>query len=124
MKIICVLGLTILCLACGYGSSKMTPPQPGAVPVISQLVPNSAKAGDPALALTVNGSAFNQDAVVNFNGSHQTTTYMTTNLLVAMIPASAIATPGTAPDTVTNPGHAGGGGYTARAAQPRILPQR
>ena len=47
MKIISVLWLMVLCVGCGgYGSSaKVTPPQPGAVPAIAQLAPNTATAG-------------------------------------------------------------------------------
>jgi hypothetical protein len=45
--------------------------------------------------LTVNGSSFNQDAVINWNGSKQTTTFMTGKQLTTAIPASAIATSGT-----------------------------
>ena len=61
--------------------------------------------------LTVNGSSFNSDASINWNGSKQGTTYVTGKQLMAAIPMSAIATPGTVVVTVTNPGHAAGGIY-------------
>ena len=111
MKMISVLLLTLLWLGCGYSAPSASMPMAGVVPVVTQLVPNSAKSGDPGFMLTVNGSTFNQDAFINWNGSKQTTTYMTGNQLTAAIPMSAIATPGTAAVTVTNPGHAGGGIY-------------
>jgi hypothetical protein len=57
------------------------------------------------------GNTFNSDAVINWNGSKQTTTHMTGNQLTTTIPGSAIATPGTVAVTVTNPGHAAGGIY-------------
>jgi len=60
--------------------------------------------------LTVNGSSFATNAVVNWNGAPQTTTYVTGKQLMAAIPATAIATPGTVPVTVTNPGTPGSGG--------------
>ena len=59
------------------------------------------------------GSNFAANAVVNWNGSTQTTMYMTGNKLAAVIPETALATPGTVTVTVTNPGHAGGGMYGA-----------
>ena len=112
MKMVSVLLLTLLCLGCGgYKSSNSTAPSAGTVPVIMQLVPNSMKAGSAGFALTVNGSSFNTDAIINWNGTMQTTTYITGNQLMTMIPASAIATPGTVAVTVTNPGHPAGGIY-------------
>ena len=105
--------LTLLCLGCGYKSPMAASQQPGAVPAVMQLVPNTANSGDPGFTLTVNGNAFNQDAVINLNGEKQTTTFMTANQLTTTIPASAIATPGTLAVTVTNPGHAAGGIYGA-----------
>ena len=111
MKIICALWLTILCFGCGYGSSsKNTTPQPGVVPAITELSPDSANAGDPAFTLTVNGSNFNSTAVVKFNGTNQTTTFVTAKQLTAAIPASEIATAGTMPVSVTNPGTPATGG--------------
>jgi len=111
MKTISVLLLAMLVSGCGgYGNnSTASVPQPGAIPVISELVPNSAKAGSPAFTLTVNGSGFNSDAIVNWNGTK--TTFVTGKQLTATVPASAVATPGTVKVTVTNPGHAGGGAY-------------
>ncbi len=123
MKTIAVLLLALLASGCGYSKSKTSSPQPGAVPIVTDLVPNSANAGDPAFTLTVNGSTFNSDAVVKFNGAKMTTTFVTSNQVTAMIPASAIATPGAMPVTVTNPGHAAGGiygtgGTTAQTSSP------
>src|SRR5437879_4635081 len=112
MRIISLLALTILCIGCGgYGSSSMAAPQPGVVPAIAGLSPSSANAGGPGFTLTVNGSRFASNAVVNFNGMRPTTAYVSANQLTAKIPATAIATPGTAPVSVTNPGTPGGGQY-------------
>ena len=97
-------------LACGY-SSKMTPPSAGNVPAIAQLAPASMKAGSAAFTLTVNGSKFNTNAVVNWSGTAQTTTYVSGNQVSAAIPASAITAAGTVSVTVTNPGTAGTGMY-------------
>ena len=112
MKMMSVLLLILLGLGCGgYKSPSSTMPSAGTAPVIMQLVPNSMKAGSAAFTLTVNGSSFNTDAAINWNGTAQTTTYITGNQLMAMIPAAAIATAGTVAVTVTNPAHPAGGIY-------------
>ena len=110
MKIMSVLWLSLLGIGCGgYGSSaKVTPPQPAAVPAIAQLAPNSATAGSPGFTMTVNGSNFAGDAVVNWGGTKPATTFVTGKQLTAAIPATAIATAGTISVTVTNPGTPGG----------------
>ena len=110
MKIISVLWLTVLCVGCGgYGSStKVTPPQPGAVPAIAQLAPNTVTAGAPGFTLTVNGSNFAGNSVVNWGGATPSTTFVTGKQLMSAIPASMIATAGTVSVTVTNPGTPGG----------------
>lgn len=111
MKLIPVLLLTLLWSACGgYSSPSMAAPQAGIVPAIAAIVPNTSNHGDPGFTLTVNGSSFNANAVVNWNGTAQTTTHPATNQLAVMIPASAIATAGMVPVTVTNPGSSTPGG--------------
>ena len=120
MKTICtiLLGtLTLLTLACGY-SSKTTPPVAGSVPSIAQLNPNSATAGDPAFNMTVNGDHFGSKAVVNWNGTPQTTTFVTSGQLTIAVPASAVATAGQVNITVTNPGTTGTGAYGSGGTLP------
>jgi hypothetical protein len=102
--------LTAFTMACGY-SSKSTPPTAGTMPAIAQLSPTDATAGGAAFMLTVNGMNFTSQAVVNFNGAALPTTFVTGSQLTAAIPASSIATSGTAKVTVTNPGAAGNGIY-------------
>jgi len=109
--------LTLLTLACGY-SSKSTPPVAGTVPVIAQLNPGSATAGDPAFNMTVNGSHFASKAVVKWNGIDQTTTFVTSGQLTIAVPASAVATAGQAKITVTNPGTTGTGAYGSGGTLP------
>jgi hypothetical protein len=67
--------------------------------------------------MEVDGSNFGGSAKVNFNGTAMPTTFATGTKLTATIPASAVATAGTAKVTVTNPGTPGGqyGGGTAAA---------
>jgi hypothetical protein len=98
--------LMALGLGCGY-SKSMTPAQPGAVPTITLLNPSSASAGA-AVPLEVDGTNFASNAVIKFNNTAQTTTYVSTTKLTTTIPASAVMNAGTVPVTVTNPGTPGG----------------
>jgi hypothetical protein len=118
MKTICVLWLALVCAACGYSSPRNSVPQPGIVPKITELSPDNAHAGGPAFTLTVNGSSFATNAIVNWNGTGAATTFVTSNQLTAAVSAPAIATSGTVSVSVTNPGSPGsgrpyGGGGTA-----------
>jgi hypothetical protein len=110
MKIASVLLLTMFGLGCGYSTPQAAAPQPGVKPTIAALVPNTANSGDPQFMLTVNGSSFSTNAVINWNGASQATTRVTAGQLTATIPATAIATPGAVPITVTNPATPGSGG--------------
>jgi hypothetical protein len=112
VPIVLVAGLIASTLACGYSSKAAAPPQPGAMPAITQLAPPSMTSGGPAFNLVVNGSNFAAKATVNWNGTAQTnTTFVSANQLTVMIPGSAIATPGTVKVSVTNPGTPGMGQY-------------
>jgi hypothetical protein len=103
--------LTAISVACGYSSKATTPSTPGTVPTIAQLAPDSMNHGGAGFVLTVNGTNFSSSAVINFNGAAQTTKFVSGNQAMATIPASAIATAGTVPVTVTNPATAGTGSY-------------
>jgi hypothetical protein len=121
IKATLLVALIALTVACGY-SSKTMAPVAGAVPSITQLAPDNANAGA-AFILTVDGSKFASKAVVNFNGTAQTTTFVSANQLTASIPATAVATAGNATVTVTNPatqgtGLYGGGGTLAETSSP------
>ena len=114
MKLGAILLLSALAVGCGY-SKTTTPIQPGTMPVITVLVPpsanNSTSGGGVAFTLEVDGSKFNSDAVINFNGAPQTTTFVSSSKITAMISSTAIANAGPVPVTVTNPGKPGGGIY-------------
>lgn len=114
--------LSALTLACGY-SAKAAPPSAGTTPTIAALSPSSATAGGPAFVLTVNGTNFGGKAVVNLNGTPQTTTIVNGSQVTVAVPATAIATSGTIAVTVTNPGTPGtgmygGGGTLAETSNP------
>jgi hypothetical protein len=108
-----LIGLTV---ACGY-SSKTTAPVAGVMPAITQLAPTSTNAGA-AFVLTVNGSNFSSNAVVNFNGAGQTTTFVSASQLTASIPAMAVSAAGTAAVSVTNPAKPGTGMYGSGGTMP------
>lgn len=107
-----VLGaLVALTLGCGYSSKAAAPAVAGSMPTISALAPDNTNSGGTAFILTVNGTSFSTKATINWNGTAQTTTYVSTNQLTATVAATDIATPATVPITVTNPATAGTGIY-------------
>lgn len=121
MKTTHITLLTILIAitaACGYSSPNMQ----GAKPAIAMLSPDSATAGGEAFTLTVNGSNFAANAVVNWNGVARRTSYVSASQLKVAIPASMIMTSGSVQITVTNPATAGngiyGGGTAAATSSP------
>ena len=82
---------------------------PGAPGLIS-LAPIRATAGGPAITLTVNGSDFGATSVVRWNGADLSTTFVSSSQLQAAVPASFVATPGTAQITVFTPAPGGTSG--------------
>jgi alpha-D-ribose 1-methylphosphonate 5-triphosphate synthase subunit PhnH len=91
---------------------------PVTAPSLTSISPNSATAGGPGFTLTVNGSNFVSGASVRWNGGNRTTTFMSAEQLTAAIPASDIATAGTAQVSVANPSGAttGTAAFTVTAA--------
>ena len=83
------------------------------VPTITTLSPTSAITGGAAFTLTVNGTNFVSGAVVKFNATALTTTFVSATQLTAAVTASQISTGGAATITVVNP--VPGGGTSAGA---------
>lgn len=112
LKTTSLAALIALTLACGYGSKNYAPVA-GTMPAISQLNPDNATAGGNGFTMTVNGSNFASKAVVNWNGTAQssTTTFVSGNQLTVAIPSGMIAASGTVQITVTNPATPGTGMY-------------
>jgi hypothetical protein len=110
MRTILLLFLTLAAFGCGYSRpNQMT--QPGIVPVVAALMPASQLHGGSDFTLTVTGSSFNGNAVVNWNAAPQANTMHTmANTLSVVIPAADIASAGTAQVSVTNPGSSTPGG--------------
>jgi hypothetical protein len=71
---------------------------------IAALTPSSVVAGSPTFVLVVAGTNLVAGSVVNWNGSALTSAYLSPNFVVALVPATLIASPATTQITVTNPG--------------------
>ena len=78
-----------------------------AAPTISLIDPSCVTPGGPQFTLTVDGTNFVSTSTVNWNGTALTTTYVSSTQLTATVPASLIATAGTAAITVANPNPCG-----------------
>ena len=78
------------------------------VPTVANTSPASVAAGSAAFTLTVNGTNFVSNSVVNFKGAAKTTTFVNATQLTAPIAAADVATAGNADVTVTNPAPGGG----------------
>jgi hypothetical protein len=80
-------------------------------PAIASLSPSSAMTGGAAFTLTINGTNFLSGAVAQWSGTSLVTTFVSATQLTAAVPASLIASGGSASITVVNPG-----GATSNAA--------
>jgi hypothetical protein len=112
VAMILLMTLTELVPGCGYGSNHLG--AGGAMPAITRLNPARVNAGGPAFTLTIVGSNFASQAVVNWNEVPQSTntTYVSPSRLTMAAP-SMIMNSGTVQVSVTNPaiasqGYAGG----------------
>ena len=89
-----VLGLT----SCGGSGSSRSGSGGGSgnpsTPAITSISPASVIAGSSPVALTVNGTGFVSTSVVEVNGEIESTTYMSSVKLTAVIPAAQIASGG------------------------------
>jgi hypothetical protein len=97
-------GLCWTITGCGGGSAAPPPPPPPPAPTISSISPTSATVGGSGFTLIVNGSNFVNGSTVRWGGSSLSTTFSTSILLTASIPAADISAGGFAPVTVANPG--------------------
>jgi hypothetical protein len=92
----------------GGVSAKLTFSVVNALPVASSVSPNFDSVGHAATTITVSGSNFESTSVVKWNGTALVTTFKSSTSLVAAVPASDLATAGTAKITVTTPAPGGG----------------
>jgi trimeric autotransporter adhesin len=84
------------------GTPPGTPPAITSVAASTTSVASTPACSAQGFTLTVNGTNFTNDAIVNWNGAAEPTTFVSATQLTAAIPATATALPGTAGVTVTN----------------------
>jgi trimeric autotransporter adhesin len=75
-------------------------------PGLTSSTPSAANHGDGNLNLSITGSNFVPGAVLLWNGAERTTTFIDSTHLSVAIPASDLASAGTASLVVNNPGSA------------------
>lgn len=73
-----------------------------ATPIISSISPSTARVGDPAFTLTVNGPNFAQNSVIYWNGTPKTTTFVDATQLTTTIASSDLSSAGNIPVQVSN----------------------
>jgi hypothetical protein len=71
---------------------------------LSGASPSAIAHGSGNMVLTITGTGFIPGAAVNWNGAYRTTTFVDAGHLTVAIPASDLATAGSATITVANPG--------------------
>lgn len=82
--------------AAGSKTGALTFTINSAPPTLNSISPTGATAGGAGFTITVNGANFVSGDVVVWNASALTTTFVSTTQLTATVPATDIATPGTA----------------------------
>jgi hypothetical protein len=101
------------------GATFTLTPRP---PFMGSLSPSSINAGSAAFTLTVNGANFISAAVVDWGTTALATTFVNSGELTAAVPASLIATTGTANVTVTDSaGTSTAATFTINPSQPPTL---
>lgn len=101
-------------------SSVVSPLSGNPTPTLVSISPTSVYAGVPAFTLTVNGTGFLSSSVVEWNGAPLSTAYVSAQQLTASVPASDIASAGSAQVAVFNA--APGGGSSAASDLTMVLP--
>ncbi len=82
------------------------PPGSSPTPTLTSITPITANNGDAPFKLTVLGTGFASSSSVQWNGSARPTTWVSSTEVIAAIPASDVASIGTAQVTVATPGAA------------------
>ena len=90
------------------------------VPNVRSIAPSSAPQKSIAFQLTLNGAGFTEASVVHWNGVPLPSTFVSTTVLTAAVPAAKLSTNGVASITVTNPVPGGG---TSNAAHFTVAPR-
>jgi hypothetical protein len=82
-----------------------TAPAGNPIPLLNQpLVPTAVSPGSGSFTLHASGTGFISGATIDFNGTPLTTTFVDHAHLTAQVPATDVASAGTASVTIVNPG--------------------
>jgi hypothetical protein len=119
--VLSALALASLMPGCGSGAGPSGPSSTGDggggtpqnIPTLTAIAPSSATVGTSAVSLTLYGSNFENGASALWNGTALSSSWVSSAKMTATIPASDIASIGTAKITVANP-NPGGGTSTAQ----------
>lgn len=87
-------------------SLSMLAPLPAlsqSTPVVASVMPDSFVAGSPDTGITVYGTGFSSDSVVEWNGAGLSTSFQYDGTLYATVPAADLSKAGTASLTVDTP---------------------
>jgi hypothetical protein len=103
-RLIANAGTAQITVSSGPVTSNALPFTVVPAPAIASISPSAATAGGPAFTLTVNGSGFGSDAVVQWNQTALATSVISANQLTAPVLASLIAAVGTVQITVLSGG--------------------
>jgi hypothetical protein len=103
---ILLLGVAAAVFAGGCNDFNTTLGTPTNSSTISLLSPSGANAGGAAITLTIEGTGFLSNSVVEWNGSNRVTTYISTSVLLAQITTADLTTAGTVNILVNTPGTA------------------
>ncbi len=99
--------------AAGGGHSLPVPfPVSPSIPVVTGLAPSGVMAGASGFSLTVTGSSFGSGAVVLWNGTPLTTSFVSASQLTAAAPAALLQTAGAVSVVVSNVGGVQSGAAT------------
>ena len=91
MRFASVIFVGLLALGCGTGSGHGPPQFKGTTvspPSISELAPDTVPVNSVPFYMTVNGTNFFTDAIVVWNGTPLSTTFISSNQLMAFLEAT------------------------------------
>jgi hypothetical protein len=103
------------------GSQSVTLTLPVIALSLTSITPSTVLAGSGAFTIRAAGSGFLQGALLNVGSASIQPTTVTSSLITATVPASAIAQAGSLSVTVTNPGGSVSNALTLTATEPAVL---
>lgn len=125
LLVLCVAALMPL-IACGGSTATSGPPPPPPIPnpapTIAAISPNGSEQGGSGFTLSVVGTNFLSGSQLQWNGSGISTTFVSSSLITADIPANLLSALGPDVITVVNPPPGGGSSNSANFNVPCPIP--